>query len=139
MNGVNRHIKYAFAMGVTVIAAGAVGYRILMGWSMLDCIYMTIITLATVGFKEITPLTPAAKIFTILLIFAGVATVGYSVRVIAEYIIEHDIFTNISKRRMERRLAAMKDHIIVCGYGRIGQHVVRSADRSRTAPGPILG
>lgn len=126
MKGTGRHLKYVAMIIVGIVVAGTAGFMAIMHWGLLDSLYMTVITLTTVGFSEVHPLTPAGRVFTMLLIMGGVLTIGYSVRVLAEYVVEQDIFANFGRRRMEKKLAQMKGHIIVCGHGRIGQQVVEA-------------
>ena len=86
-------------------------------WSVIDAFYMTVITLSTVGYGEVRPLSEAGRLFTVGLILGGVATLGLALGSLGERIAE------APQRRRERRIGRMKNHIIVCGFGRIGQQV----------------
>ncbi|HOO55214.1 MAG TPA: potassium channel protein [bacterium] len=112
------------SMMVCLFAFGAAGYSYIEGWSFFDSLYMTVITLATVGFSEIHELSQAGRMFTIILIISGVATIGVGVQFFVAYIVRTNVFGNIWRLRMEQKIKLMKDHIIVCGYGKIGHHVV---------------
>jgi voltage-gated potassium channel len=110
---------------VLVISFGTAGYRILERWNFLDSLYMTIITLTTVGFKEVHDLSENGKIFTIALIVGGVGTVLYVLRTGAQLILEGELQEIYGRKRLEKRLKELKDHYIVCGYGRMGKIIAR--------------
>ena len=110
---------------VIIIAAGAIGYVIIEGWSFVDALYMTIITITTVGYAEVHPLTTTGRIFSIFLIVGGVSGALYTLSVIAGYIIEGHLGTTLGRRRMERIIAKLKGHFILCGYGRVGREIAR--------------
>lgn len=105
------------------MAAGIAGFIVIEGYSLLDAFYMTVITLATVGFTEVQPLGPAGKLFTSMLILVGLGIVAYAASTVAQIIIEGRVF---QKRRSEKRVLKMEQHVIVCGYGRIGQRIVQT-------------
>lgn len=106
-----------------LIVIGTVGYRIMMHWSLLDSIYMTVITIATVGFKEVAPLTKSAQVFTIFLIFGGLAVGGYAVGNVAAFFTEGQMLKILKGGRMAWEITNLKNHTIVCGYGKIGKEV----------------
>lgn len=124
MNSTSSHIKHALFLALGLFIFGTAGYMLLMGWSLLDAMYMTTITLTTVGFREVGTLNSAGRIFTIALIGGGIITIAYTVHVLVEYVVPENIMYGIGRRRMRKRLARLKGHIIICGYGKIGQHVV---------------
>jgi voltage-gated potassium channel len=103
-----------------VLAGGTVGYMVVEGWSAWDAFYMTVTTVATVGFREVHPLTLGGQVFTILLIFCGVGTAFYTVTLLATIIVEGGLHRRFEKRRVARMLEDITDHFILCGYGRIG-------------------
>jgi len=110
---------------VMVISFGTAGYRVLEKWDFLDSLYMTIITLTTVGFKEVHDLSENGKIFTITLIVGGVGTMLYVLRIGAQLILEGELQEIYGRKRLEKRLKELKDHYIVCGYGRMGKIIAR--------------
>lgn len=112
--------RLAVALLLIVIAGGTAGYMLVEGWSAWDAFYMTVTTVATVGFREIHPLTFAGQVFTILLIFGGVGTAFYTVTLLATIVVEGGLHRRFERRRVTRMLEQIKDHFIVCGYGRIG-------------------
>lgn len=114
---------------VGVIIIGTAGYMAIEGWSFIDALYMTVITIATVGFGEVHKLTSAGRVFTIFLIMGGVAGAGYTLGRIVEFMIE-GYFTDMwGGRTMKKRIDQLKDHYIVCGFGRVGEQVAREFKR----------
>jgi len=110
---------------VGVILCGTVGYSLIEGWSILDSLYMTIITLSTVGFKEVQPLSVGGRIFTIIVVVFGVGGAAYTVSVIGRWLIEGELRQIFGRRKMEKQLKDLKDPYIVCGYGRVGEQVCK--------------
>ena len=105
---------------VAVTLFGVIGYLVL-GFTPLEAMYQTITTVATVGFREVRPLTAAGQVFTIVLILLGVGTVLYNLGVIVEALIEGHLREHVERRRMDRRIAGLSGHVVVCGYGRVGR------------------
>jgi voltage-gated potassium channel len=112
-------IRAALVALAAVTILGTVGY-LLLGFTLLEAVYQTVTTVATVGFREVRPLTPAGQIFTIVLILLGVGTVLYNLSVILEAVTEGHLREHLERRHMDRDIAAMTGHIIICGYGRVG-------------------
>lgn len=106
-----------------LIAIGTLGFQVIEDWSMLDSLYMTIITIFTVGFKEVRELTPQGQIFTIFIIIGGAGTAVYAFTKIAEIVFEGGIPTFLRRKRMETKLRNLKGHYIICGHGRMGRIV----------------
>jgi voltage-gated potassium channel len=119
-----RRLTIAFAVLASVMVAGTVGYLIL-GFGFLDAIYQTVTTVTTVGFREVQPLSDAGKIFTIALIVVGVGTALYTLGVIIETLLEGQLPEVFGRRRMERKITGMHDHVVVCGWGRVGRAIAR--------------
>ncbi len=97
----------------------------LEGWSFDDALYMTIITLATVGYGEVHQVSDAGRIFTIFLIVAGVGYFMYVVGLIVQFLVEDRIRVILGRRKLDKQIAKLKDHYIICGYGRIGRVLTR--------------
>ena len=112
--------RLAVTLLLFILAGGTAGYMVVEGWSAWDAFYMTVTTVATVGFQEVHPLSFAGQVFTILLIFGGVGTAFYTVTLLATIIVEGGLHLRFEQRRVSRMLEQIKDHFIVCGYGRIG-------------------
>jgi len=115
----------AFFLIALVISFGTLGYMFFEGWSLLDSLYMTIITLASVGYKEVHDLSLNGRIFTIVLIIGGVGTVAYALTAGAKIILEGELQDVFGRRRLEKKIRELKDHYIICGYGRMGKIICR--------------
>jgi len=111
---------------VLIVFSGVVGYRVIEGWDFFDALYMTVISLTTVGFSETHPLSTGGKTFTMLLIVTGVGSFAYIIRNISLQFLQPFFGSAIRERKMEKMLKKLKDHYIVCGYGRIGRDVTHS-------------
>lgn len=118
------HFLALFFLVVGLVVLGTAGYMIIEGWSLLDSIYMVVITLATVGYREVHTLSPAGTIFTILLIVFGIVTLYYVIRVFGEYILASRFDEDFKNRKMHNKIQNLKDHYIVCGFGRVGEKIV---------------
>lgn len=105
---------------------GTSGYMLIEGWNFLDALYMTVITLATVGFGEVHEVSRAGRIYTIFLIFAGVGFIGYAIGAVTQFMVEGRIRAILGRRKLNRQIDRLKNHYIVCGYGRIGRVLCRS-------------
>lgn len=106
-----------------VIAGGTLGYIFIEGWNAWDAFYMTVTTVATVGFREVHELDRAGQVFTIVLIIAGVGTAFYTFTLVATVVVEGGLGKRLQARRRTRMLDNIHDHFIVCGYGRIGSTI----------------
>ena len=109
----------AFLLLITLVT-GSIGFMLIEHWSFLDSIYMTFITITTTGFEEVHPLTHSGRIFTIILLVMGIGSIAYTGGRAAQLLIENQI---IRRRRMSKKLEELKDHYIVCGYGRMGKYI----------------
>jgi voltage-gated potassium channel len=117
-----RRLRLALALLASVFIVGTVGY-VLLGFSWLDAVYQTVTTVATVGFREVRPLDDAGQVFTIALILIGVGTALYTFSVVLEMLLEGHLSELFGRRKMERRIGAMRGHVIVCGWGRVGRAI----------------
>jgi voltage-gated potassium channel len=115
----------ALALLVLITCIGVAGYMTISGMSFMDALYMTAITLSTVGYREVAPLTPAAQLFTIGLIFTGLGVVLYGASLVAGDVIEGRLQRVLGRRRVERQIEHLADHYIVCGFGRMGRIVCK--------------
>lgn len=119
-----RHVVLGFVALGAVVIIGTVGY-VVLGFGVLDAAYQTVTTVTTVGFREIEPLDGAGQVFTIVLILAGVGTALYTLTVSLEMIVEGHIGAAMDRRRMDKQINALRDHVIVCGWGRVGRATAR--------------
>jgi voltage-gated potassium channel len=100
------------------------------GWPFIDALYMTVITISTVGFKEVNQIDGAGRIFTILLVFFGVGFTLYVAAAIVQFMVEGRIRIIMGRRRLDKKIDRLKNHYIVCGYGRIGRVLCRHLRRA---------
>ncbi len=119
-----RRVRLAGALFAAVLVAGVVGYSWLTDASLLDSIYMTVITMTTVGYAEVIELDATGRIFTMGLLVSGVGTVTYGAISAAEFLVEGHLGRYIERRRMSARIVDLDRHVIVCGYGRTGRQIV---------------
>ena len=125
LNFFKSKIYVALTLVLFTLLVGVLGYRFVSGYSWLDAIYMTVITITTVGYGEVNPLNDDAKIFTIILILSSVVIVGYAISIITEYILNKNNFENIKQRKMQKAIDKLSNHIIICGFGRNGEQAAK--------------
>lgn len=116
-----RKLLILFSLPVVLLFLGTIGYYFIENWSPLESLYMTAITLTTVGFGEVQPLSRSGQIFTIVLLLLGVGTLAYALNTAGQYVLEADIGKTLRRRRNRRMIEKLENHIVVCGYGRVGQ------------------
>ncbi|WP_282121773.1 potassium channel family protein [Algibacter mikhailovii] len=118
-------IYTAISLLVIILLIGVNGYKFISGYTWLNALYMTVITMTTVGFSEVNPLDTESKIFTIFLILGSVVIVGYALSVITEYILSKNDFEELKQKKMQKNINSFKNHIVICGYGRNGKQAAR--------------
>ncbi len=125
------HLRFiiAAALILCVIFGGVLGFMFIEGWSFSDSLYMTMITLTTVGFNEVHPLSETGRHFTILFLIISIGTVGYSITTVISFLFEGHFAKAMKERRMERTLKRIKNHYIICGCGDIGREVALEFQR----------
>ena len=106
-----------------MLLGGTIGYIVLEGWSFTDALYMTVITLGTVGYGEVQRLSPAGRIFTMVLIIVGVGFVFYLAASVIQLMVEGRIREILGRRKLEKKIRGQKGHYIICGYGRVGSSI----------------
>jgi voltage-gated potassium channel len=119
-----RRLRLPALILAAVFTYGTVGYQLIEHWTPLDSFYMTLITISTVGFEEVHPLSSAGRVFTSTLLVSGVGTMLYAFGIFAEALGGGHLASYRRQRQMQRRVAGLRDHFIVCGYGRIGTQIV---------------
>ena len=117
---------------IIVIIIGTGGYAYLEHWSLIDALYMTVITMTTVGYGEVQPLSPYGRLFTVGLIITSIGIVGYVFSSITAFVVEGEIRQIFRGRKMDKQISKLKNHIILCGMGRTGQHIVEEFIRTQT-------
>lgn len=116
----------------SLLAIGTLGYMIIEGWRAFDALYMTVITLATVGYGEIHPLSTPGRVYTIGLILLGLGVMGYGVSTVTAFLVEGELTDILGKRRMERKIKGLSDHVILVGAGETGKHVAEELVKTNT-------
>jgi voltage-gated potassium channel len=118
-----RRVLFVLLAPMLLLSGGTAGYMLIEGWGVLDALYMTVITVTTVGYLEVHPLSTGGRAFTMVLALGGVFTLFYAATAAISAIVSGRARGNIWRQRMERTLATLTDHIIVCGMGRMGRFV----------------
>jgi len=116
-------LEKAVILLLSIILVGTFGYMLIEHQNFLDSLYMVIITVTTIGYGETFPLGRGGEIFTLVLIVAGVGTMGYTLVSAVEFMIENSIAGLVGRRKMRKEIESLMGHYILCGYGRVGQHI----------------
>lgn len=120
-------------LGITLlavcIAGGTLGYMLIEGWPALDSLYQTVTTITTVGFQEVRPLSDPGRAYTMLLIMAGLTIILYTLTRIGQGVFEGELLEVLGRRSMAKDLAGLRNHFIVCGYGKVGRPVAEGLAR----------
>ncbi len=123
-----RQLQVSLGLLIALVVVGALGYMVLERLGALDALYMTVITLTTTGFREVKPLSPEGKVFTIFLLVVGVATAAWVARNFVEVTLGDAFWLSVRRRRNRSMVEHMEGHYIVCGYGRLGRHIARDLE-----------
>ena len=118
-----RHLLLPLVVLVALLVGGTLGYKFVGGWDLFDALYMTVITITTVGFHEVRPLGTAGRLFTMALALGGVFTAFYAAGAFIRAIVTGEIRTVFGRQRMESQLSQLDNHLVVCGFGRMGRLV----------------
>jgi voltage-gated potassium channel len=124
MNLIKSKLYKTLFLFFTILAIGVTGYMILSGDTFVNALYMTVITITTVGFGEVHPLSPEEKIFTIFLILTSIFIFGYIVSSFTEYIISGQLFKQLKLKKVQKTIEKLQGHTIVCGFGRNGKQAI---------------
>ncbi|TRZ41482.1 potassium channel family protein [Robertkochia solimangrovi] len=116
---------------ITLLLSGVLGYRILANYDWIDALYMTVITITTVGYSEVRPSDPTTKVFTIALIVSSVFIVAFAISAITEYLISRNTINKIKYKMKRKKLDLLKDHVIICGFGRNGKEAASRLQKYR--------
>ncbi|WP_299000458.1 TrkA family potassium uptake protein [uncultured Tenacibaculum sp.] len=114
----------AIILSSSIVALGVLGYILLFGYSFVDALYMTTITISTIGFGEVHPFGVGEKLFTIGLIISSLFVIGYAVSSFSEYLISGQFFHQIKVKKVQKKIEELQGHTIVCGYGRNGRQAI---------------
>ncbi|MDD5285843.1 MAG: potassium channel protein [Desulfuromonadaceae bacterium] len=120
-----RHLKISVLVLLMLVTGGTTGFMAIEKWRFLDALYMTVITLGTVGFKEVHDLSDGGKMFTMGLILVGVSVLGYIVGSLAQIMFEGQFQRIIGRKKVEKQIDSLREHYIICGFGRIGSLICK--------------
>lgn len=120
-----RKFRLSILTLLTVVCGGTIGYSLIENWTPFESLYMTIITVATVGFREIHELSYQGKVFTILLIIFGASSLAYTLGSLFQFMVEGQLRSILGRKKLEKKISSLSGHYIVCGYGRIGNLICR--------------
>ena len=123
--GLKQRAATAAVLFLALLVFGVVGYVLVEGWSFMDALYMTITTVATVGFREVNPLSTGGRILTMFLIVFGVGVFFYAFTALVRVAVEGEVGRMLGVTRMKARIGGLKDHYILCGFGRVGEEIAR--------------
>jgi len=121
-----RHLVVSIILSCGILIIGTAGYMIIEGWRFLDALYMTVITISTVGYLEVNQIGDAGRVFTIFLVASGVGFTLYVAAAVVQFMVEGRIRIILGRRRLDQKVNRLKNHYIVCGYGRIGRVICRT-------------
>ena len=124
MNIFQSRLYKALLLLLLVVIVGVAGYMILSNYGFIDALYMTVITITTVGFGEVHPLSASEKLFTIFLILMSVVIFGFVASTVTQYIASGELFEKLKFKKVQKKIGKLKGHTIVCGYGRNGKQAV---------------
>jgi len=125
MGSPRRLLRALYAL-IIIISSGIIGYMVIESWSFVDALYMTILTITTVGYEEVHPLGQGGRIFSIFLMVGGVGGGLYTFGLLVQYLLEGQFGITLGRRRMKTEIAKLKKHFILCGYGRVGREIART-------------
>jgi voltage-gated potassium channel len=121
-----KEIYYAFGILFIVLFSGTLGFILVEGYNLPEALYMTIITVSTVGFQEVRPLSEGGRIFTSMLIISSFGTFAYAITSISRYIVTGDYKNYFKNYKVDQEVKKIKNHVIICGYGRNGTQAVKT-------------
>ena len=121
----SRKLRYSLALLLGIIAMGTTGYYAFENMPLFDAFYMTVITISTVGFSEIRPLTTLGRSITVLIIILGIGVGTYTIGLIVQWLVGGELQKVFGRRKLQKQIAELKNHFIICGFGRIGRIVCK--------------
>ncbi|MEE9495857.1 MAG: potassium channel protein [Desulfobacterales bacterium] len=121
MESKNIRLRNSFVMLIGIVAFGTCGYYFVEQMPLFEAFYMTIITISTVGYAEILPLSQAGRVLTIIIIVLGITVGAYTIGLLVRAFIEGEMIKIFGRRKVQKQISELKDHYIVCGFGRIGR------------------
>ena len=119
------HLVIVVLLAVFLVGIGTAGYMVIEDWAVLDSLYMTVITLSTIGYGEVNPVSPEGRIFTLFLIVMGVGFFLYVIGNVVQFLVEGRIRLVLGRHKLDKQIGHLNNHYIVCGYGRMGRAFCR--------------
>ena len=119
------HLTIVVLLSVILVGLGTVGYMVIEDWTAMDSLYMTVITLSTIGYGEVNPVSPNGRVFTLVLIVMGVGFFLYVIGNVVQFLVEGRIRHILGRVKLDKQINHLNDHYIVCGYGRMGRAFCR--------------
>ena len=119
------HLTIVVLLSVILVVLGTAGYMVIEDWPVLDALYMTVITLSTIGYGEVNPVSPNGRVFTLVLIVMGVGFFLYVIGNVVQFLVEGRIRLILGRHKLDKQINHLNDHYIVCGYGRMGRAFCR--------------
>jgi len=124
-----KHLIISLLLTIFIIGFGTAGYMIIEGWNIFDAVYMTVITISTVGYGEVHEISKIGRVFTVFLVFTGVGFCIYVAGSVVQFMVEGQIRSILGRRRLDKKIDRLKNHYIICGYGRIGRVLCKNIKR----------
>jgi voltage-gated potassium channel len=131
MSTSKRRIVFIVAFVFAVLMTGTSGYVLIEGWNWFDSLYMTVITLATIGYGEVHPLTRSGQIFTMVIIGLGVVLFGLLISSVTQFLIETELESFLGRRKLLKDISKLTDHYIICGAGRVGHRIIEELRKKK--------
>lgn len=123
-------IRYALVALAVAVFFGTLGFHLIEGWSLADSLYVTVQTVTTVGYGDLTPQSPAGRVFASLFMFFGIGTVAYILTSTVQQIVQSELLAAFGERRRKREMNKLRNHFIICGAGRVGSRIIRELERA---------
>jgi voltage-gated potassium channel len=133
-----RNIIFAGIMLALVVGIGTAGYMAIEDWGLLDALYMTVITISTVGFGKVHPVSDQGRMLTMIILISGLGVMGYLVGTLTQILVEGQLLRIMGRKKLERQIKALKDHYIICGYGRMGRIVCEEIEKTKPTPMVVI-
>jgi voltage-gated potassium channel len=124
----SKKLRYALLMLTGIIAFGTIGYYLIENMTLFEAFYMTIITLSTVGFSEVIPLSQAGRAVTVVIIVLGISVGAYTIGMLVRALVEGELVKIFGRRKVQKQVSGLKNHFIICGFGRIGRIICSELD-----------
>ena len=124
----SKKLRYSLLMLTGIIAFGTIGYYLIERMTLFEAFYMTIITLSTVGFSEVIPLSQAGRAITVVIIVLGISVGAYTIGILVRALVEGELVKIFGRRKVQKQVSGLKNHFIICGFGRIGRIICSELD-----------